>query len=51
MYTHILYAATAVEPSGFISPLPFVAGVRFVDARSASMMSFGVNIDGRVSTW
>ena len=51
VYPHIHYAAAAVEPSGFMSPLPFVAGVRFVDARSASRMSFGVNIVGRISTW
>ena len=49
IYTHILYAAPAVKPAGFISPLPFVAGVPFVDARSASRMSFGVNIFG--ATW
>jgi hypothetical protein len=51
---NILYAVTAaaaVDTDGFISPLPFVSGVRFVDARSASRMSFDVNIVGRVLTW
>ena len=43
------YAAIAIPfvVGGFASPLPFVAGFRFVDAHSASRMSFGVNIVGR----
>ncbi len=43
------HAAFAIPFVGFASPLPFIAGVRFVDARSASRMSFGVNIFGRCS--
>ena len=44
LYTY--HAAAAV----FINPFPAVAGVRFVDARSASRMYLGVNIVGRFST-
>jgi hypothetical protein len=52
LYTNILYAAAAIPfGSGFINPLPLVAGVRLVDALSASRMSFGVNIVGRFSIW
>ena len=52
VYRCILYAAAAIPcGSGFINPLPFVAGVRLVDALSASRMSFGVNIVGRFSMW
>jgi hypothetical protein len=35
----------------FANPLPDVAGVLFVDARSASSKIFGVSIVGLFSTW
>jgi hypothetical protein len=38
---YIFYAAIATRP------FPLVAGVLFVDARSASMINFEVSIDGR----
>jgi hypothetical protein len=41
----ILYAAGAC----FIKPFPFIAGVRFVDARSAANAICGVSIVGRFS--
>ena len=42
--TYIYHAAFDARP------FPLVAGVLFVDARSASMITFDVNIVGRFST-
>ena len=42
----VYHAAGAVT----IDPFPAVAGVRFVDARSASRMNLGVSIVARFST-
>ena len=57
LFIHIFapnfYAATAVLVSSvtFANPLPDVAGVLFVDARSASNTIFGVSILGLFSMW
>ena len=45
------HATFAIPFVGFASHLPFIAGVRFVDARSASRMIFGVNIFGCFLIW
>ena len=44
-YVCMYHAAFAARP------FPLVAGVLFVDARSASIINFGVRIDGRFSMW
>ena len=44
-YVYVYHAAVAVRP------FPLVDGVLLVDARSASIITFGVRIDGRFLMW
>ena len=44
-------AVLVISSVFFANPLPEVAGVLFVDARSASSTMFGVSIVGLFSMW
>ena len=52
MFALLAYTSVYIYHAAFATkPFPLVAGVLLVDACSASMISFGIRIDGRFSMW